>query len=161
MQSQTFRQSSCATVAGAFLGLVGGTIFGVASYHLATGAPLWQGGSKLHSGLHVASGSELWFGVVGGLPLLLFGVVLLLTAVNCGVTIDEQGISATNLLRRTVFRARWSEIGAIERTGPKSASGCKLTANGKTLRLDTSIANVKALIDEIERRSPTGQVVGK
>src|SRR4051812_23313941 len=97
MESRTFRQGSCAGIIGGVIAMVGAVIAGIATYHLATGIPLMQGGSKFSSGEHVASASELWFGVVGGLPFVVLGTLLILTASNSAITIDEQGIVATNL----------------------------------------------------------------
>jgi len=153
MSSQTYRQSSCVFGAGALFAVVGGVISAIAFYHLVTAIPLWQSNGKYHVGQHIASKSELWFDGLGGLPFLIFGLVIIMLAVNSAVRIDDEGISATNLFRQVTFRAKWSEITAVERLQPGPASSYKLTANGKTLQLDSSITGFQTLIDEIKRRT--------
>ena len=127
---------------------------GMASYHYARGIPLLQGDSKFHAGEHIASSNELLTGLLGGLLLLIFGLILILVTMNCAVTINERGISATNLLRRKFFNAAWSEITALDRIDSNPGSGYKLSANGKTLLIQTSTVAMKELIAEIQRHSP-------
>ena len=154
METRTFRQPSCVVFAGGFIALIGGAISGVASYHFATGIPLLQGDSKLHAGEHIAGSNELLMGILGGLPFLILGLVLILVTVNCAVTIDARGISATNFLRHAFFHAAWLEITALDRIDSNPGSGYKLSANGKTLKIQTSTVDMKELIAEIQRHSP-------
>jgi len=132
---------------------MGAVISGVSVYHMATGIPLMQG-SKFRGGEHVASGSELLIGIFGGLPFLLLGLVIVLTTLNCTVTVDGDGIYATNMFRRKSFQASWSEVTGLVGTGSKSGVGHVLRANGKEFRILTSIAGMKELVAEIERRAP-------
>lgn len=134
--------------------IVGAVISGLAGYHLATGIPLWQGTSKFSGGEHIASSGELWFGAIGGLPILIFGLVVLLSTLNCAVTIDETGISATNLIKRTWFQATWADVTALDRIEPRPGSGYKLIANGKILKLQFSASDMRDLVAEIKRRAP-------
>jgi uncharacterized membrane protein len=119
-----------------------------------------QGGSKLHSGEHIASVSELWFGIVGGVPLFILGMILFLNALNSAITIDQQGIVATNLFKRRFFRAAWSEVSVVRRTGSKAGAGYEVIANGKTLRIQTSTQHMKDLIAEIQKRAGGGTADG-
>lgn len=137
---------------GGAITTVGIVISGIAAYHLVAGTPLMQGGSKLSPGEHVASNGELWFGALGGLPFLVLGLLMILSGLNCAVTIDDEGISATNLLKRPFFKAAWSEVASLERIDASPGSGYKVVANGKTLRIQTSLTHMKVLIAEIERR---------
>lgn len=141
-------------VAGGFIALVGAAISGVSAYHDATGIPLLQADSKFHAGEHIASTSELLVGIVGGLPFLVFGVIVILITVNCTITMGESGISATNLLGRRCFHAAWSEVTALNRLDSRPGSGYKLTAAGKTLKIQLSTAAMKELAAEIQHRSP-------
>jgi hypothetical protein len=83
----------------------------------------------------------------------VLGLALVLTCLNCAVTIDEGGISATNLLRRRFFQARWSEITSLERIESRPGSGYKLRANGKTLKIQLSAVEMKDLVSQIERQT--------
>jgi hypothetical protein len=159
MERREFRQPSCLIVIGGALALVGGVISGVAAYHSATGIPLMQASSKVNGGEHVASGAELWLGILGGLPFLILGLALILTSINTGVAIDEQGITATNLLHRTTFAATWPEVTRLERMDPGPGSGYSVVARGKTLALQTSAANMNELVEEIKRLAPNLTVV--
>jgi len=153
METKTYRQTSCVAVVGALIAIVGGVISSIAFYHLSTGIPLWQANSKYQGGQHLATRSELWFDGLGGLPLILLGLAVLLLAINSTVTIDNQGIRATNLFRRVTFRANWSEITSVERLNPGPASSYKLTANGKTLQLDSSITGFQDLINVVKAKT--------
>lgn len=154
METRTFRQTSCAIYAGALFALGGAAISAVAAFHLATGIPLWQGGSRIHPGEHLAKSGELWFDLLGGLPFLVFGLVVVLVTVNSAITIDDRGLTATNLLRRRVFYAAWPDVTALDRINNSPGSGYSLSANGKTLTIQTSTVGMKELIAEIRRRSP-------
>src|SRR5690349_18796837 len=123
MEPRTYRQASCAAIAGGVIAIVGVIIAGIAAYHLATGIPLLQANSKFHAGEHIASSSELWFGMVGGIPFLLLGMALLLNALNSAITIDEQGLVATNLFKRPFFQAAWRDVSAVRRIGSGQGAG--------------------------------------
>jgi len=155
MESRTYRQASCSALVGGLIAIVGGVISGLAAYHLATGIPLMQADSKFHAGEHVASSSELWFGIVGGVPFLLLGVVMLLNAINSAITIDQHGIVATNLFKRPFFQAAWSDISEVRRIAPRPGAGYEVIANGKILRIQDSTQEMKALVAEIENRRQT------
>jgi len=160
MEPRTFRQASCFALVGGVIALVGAVITGIAAYHLATGIPLMQATSKFQGGEHVADSNELWFGIVGGFPFLILGTSVILSALNSAITIDEQGIVATNLLRRPCFQATWSDISEVRRIEPSPGSGYDIIANGKTLRIQTSTPHMKELIAEIQKRSGHSKIHG-
>ncbi len=139
------------------LALTGAILSGLAAYHLATGISFMQATSKATGGEHVASASELWFGTVGGIPILLFGVLVLLSTFNTAVTIDDVGISSTNLLKRVTFKAAWPEVTLVEKVNTRQGAGSYVVvANGKKLNVNTSIANMHDLVAEIKKRSGEG-----
>jgi len=160
METRTFRQASCFALVGGVIALVGAVITGIAAYHLATGIPLMQATSKFQGGVHVAGSNELWFGIVGGIPFFILGMTILLNAFNSAITIDQNGIVATNLLKRPFFQASWIEISDIRRIGSSPGSGYEVIANGKTLRIQTSTQGMKELVAEIQKRFPLGKNQG-
>ncbi|MCW3054490.1 MAG: hypothetical protein JWN14_3660 [Chthonomonadales bacterium] len=153
MEPRTFRQASCFAVVGGLIAMAGAVIAGIAAYHLATGIPLMQATSKFQGGVHVASSSELWFGIVGGIPFFLLGTVILLNAFNSAITIDPQGIVATNLIKRPFFQATWSDISVVRRINSGPGSGYEVIANGKTLRIQTSTEHMKELVAAIQKET--------
>jgi len=160
MEPRTFRQASCFVLVGGVIALVGAVITGIAAYHLATGIPLMQATSKFQGGEHVAGSSELWFGIVGGIPFFILGTVLILDALNSAITIDQHGIVATNLLKHPFFQAAWSEISDVRRIDPRPRSGYEVIANGKTLRIQTGTEPMKELLAEIQKRSGHSKIHG-
>ncbi len=137
--------------------ITGAAISGISSYHMATGSPLMQASSKLSSGIHAASNPELIFGAIGGIPFFILGVLILLSTFNSKVSIDNVGISATNLFGKVWFRAQWSEISAVQALDKTQNSGYRIDANGKTLKVQTSLTGMKDLISEVKRRSPNAK----
>jgi hypothetical protein len=137
------------------IAIVGAVITGLCVYHLATGVPLWEG-SKFHPGLHIATAGELWFGIVGGLPFILLGTIIILDAINSTVTIDDQGIAATNLLGRRYFQADWRDISEVRRIAPRPGSAYEVVANHKVLRIPMSVEQAKELAAEIQKRRTDG-----
>jgi hypothetical protein len=135
------------------IAIVGAVITGIGSYHLLTGIPLVQADGKIGAGPHVASASELWFAIVGGCPFFILGMTIILSAVNSAITIDPEGITATNLFKRPYFQAAWRDMSAVERFDARPGSGYKVTANGKMLRIDASTPQVNELIAEIKKRA--------
>ena len=140
-------------IGGAIL-IVGGVITGISALHLANGTPLMEGTSKFTGGVQAASSSELWLGVFGGVPFIVLGLAIILSIVNIGVTVDDQGLFSTNLFRHTVFSAAWSEISSVTSTKTKPGMTYVVTANGKKLQLTGTLVGLKELVAEIERRCP-------
>ena len=113
-----------------------------------------EGTSKFTGGVHAASSSELWLGAFGGLPFIVLGLAMILSIVNVGVTVDDQGLRSRNLFRHTVFSAAWSEISSLTSAKTKQGMTYLVTANGKKLQLTGSLVGLKELVSEIERRLP-------
>ena len=139
---------------GGIFGFVGVVLVGVAGYHLVTGVPLIQANSRSGGGEHIATPAELGIGIAGGVVMMLFSLLMTLVTVNCAITIDEEGLFATNFLKLKVFRAKWSEVTDLARINPRPGSGYKLSGNGKALDIHTTTNGMKELIAEIEHRAP-------
>lgn len=154
MESRIYRQASCAAIVGAAILAVGGVITGLGALHLANGTPLMEGTSKFTSGVQPASASELWLGVIGGIPFMVLGLAMILSIVNVAVIVDDRGLRSRNLLRRTVFSAAWSEITSVASANTKQGMTYVVTANGKSLKLNGSLLGLEELLAEIERRRP-------
>jgi hypothetical protein len=140
--------------AGVIFAVPGAILATISADHLRSGIPLMEG-DKFHPGLHAAPPEELWLGIVGGIAMFVFGIIVIMSIANCFIGTDDHGLWATNILRRRRFNASWSEITALDRMNARKGSGYELKANGKTLQINSGTTGMNDLLAEIQKRAPS------
>lgn len=104
--------------------------------------------------VYIATTDEVVFYVFLGLLMASGGVLAWISSKNIRVVTNQEGISATNFLGRTIFHVRWEELERMDNRPAQKDRYFALESGKKRLEIDSRYLDFEDLVDEIRERAP-------